>query len=97
MSNMKCPFCGGILEQSSIFNLSSYVCTNSTCKGCFMTATKDMWQEFIHTRKALDVAKKGLQEFKGVIACPPDISYETCVSMYADGVLQEITTAEQKD
>jgi predicted translin family RNA/ssDNA-binding protein len=49
------------------------------------------------THKALNKAKNGLKELKDIIACPPDISYETCVSMYADGVLQEITTLEQKE
>ena len=41
--------------------------------------------------------RKEMNEVKDIIACPPDISYETCVSMYADGVLQEITALEQKD
>lgn len=54
-------------------------------------------EELIRTRKALDKAKNGLKELKDIIACPPDISYETCVSMYAGGVLQEITTLEQKE
>lgn len=53
--------------------------------------------ELDRTRKALDKAKKALRELKDVIACPPDISYETGVSMYADGSLQEITALEQKD
>ena len=53
--------------------------------------------ELERTRKALDKAKNGLKELKDIIACPPDISYETGVSMYADGVLQEITALEQKD
>lgn len=58
---------------------------------------KRLQTELDRTRKALEKAKKGLQELKDIIACPPDISYETCVSMYADGVLQEITALEQKD
>ena len=53
--------------------------------------------ELERTRKALDKAKNGLKELKDIIACPPDVSYETGVSMYADGVLQEITALEQKD
>lgn len=57
----------------------------------------DLKDELERTRKALDKAKNGLKELKDIIACPPDISYETCVSMYADGVLQEITALEQKD
>lgn len=58
---------------------------------------KELETELGCTHKALDKAKKALQELKDVIACPPDISYETCVSMYADGALQEITTLEQKN
>ncbi len=58
---------------------------------------EDIAKELIRTRKALEKAKKGLKELKDIIACPPDISYETGVSMYADGVLQEITALEQKD
>lgn len=59
-------------------------------------ATEQLWQELIRTRKALDKAKNGLKELKDIIACPPDVSYETCVSMYADGVLQEITALERR-
>ena len=58
---------------------------------------KELETELERTRKALDKAKNGLRELKDIIACPPDISYETCVSMYADGILQEITELEQKD
>lgn len=49
------------------------------------------------TRKALDKAKNGLEELKDIIACPPNVSYETGVSMYADGVLQEITVLEKSE
>lgn len=58
---------------------------------------KKLETELERTHKALDKAKNGLKELKDIIACPPDISYETGVSMYADGVLQEIITLEQKD
>lgn len=57
----------------------------------------DLKAELERTRKALDVAKHALQELKDVIACPPDISYETGVSIYADGALQQMTALEQKD
>lgn len=98
MSDMKCPFCQQELHHYEPLGL--YM-----CKTCFVDCrlgqqdfgTKGLWQELIRTRNALDVAKKGLQELKNIIACPPDASYETCVSMYADGVLQEITIAEQKE
>lgn len=55
----------------------------------------DIEPKLERTRKALDKAKNGLKELKDIIACPPDVSYETCVSMYAGGVLQEITALEQ--
>lgn len=59
--------------------------------------SENVQDELERTHKALDKAKNGLKELKDIIACPPDVSYETCVSMYADGVLQEITALEQKD
>ena len=102
---LRCPYCGGILEQSSIFNLNSYACTDLACKGYFMTATKDMWQELICTRKALDVALCSLQdiaESNGDFitgASTPLDEHE-----YADMMLKEIkrqmkikTALEQKD
>lgn len=55
----------------------------------------DIEPKLERTREALNKAKNGLKELKDIIACPPDMSYETCVSMYADGVLQEITALEQ--
>lgn len=64
---------------------------------CYLDDLLRLEAKLEHTRKVLDKAKNGLKELKDVIACPPDISYETCVSMYADGVLQEITTLEQKN
>ena len=99
MSDMKCPFCGKDMEITMFARGREFVsCNNADCiisdwGGC----SKQIIIELIRTRKALDKAKKALRELKDVIACPPDISYETCVSMYADGVLQEITALEQKD
>ena len=94
---LKCPFCGRKLEQYWYEDFECWYCPDVACKGYVMTATKDMWQELIRTRKALDKAKNGLKELKDIIACPPDISYETGVSMYSNGVLQEITALEQKE
>jgi len=39
---------------------------------------------------ALNKAMTGLRELKDWIACPPDIKYEDCVSMYAGGVIEEV-------
>ena len=85
---LKCPYCGGILEQSSIFNLNSYACTDLNCKGSFMTAPKDMWQELIRTRKALDVALKGLDD---IIDSGAD-GYWTAIKTE-----EQITALEQKE
>ena len=95
MSNLICPFC----QQELLDDIEGeYGCSNSQCqKSVFMFGTEELWQELIRTRKALDKAKNGLKELKDIIACPPDVSYESGVSMYADGVLQEITALEQKD
>lgn len=82
-----CPFCQQELRPLAI----------GWCCDCGLCADKELWQRLIRTRKALDLAKNGLKELKDIIACPPDVSYETGVSMYADGVLQEITALEQKD
>lgn len=88
-NNLKCPLCGEKIE-----HIKDGWCN---CKNrCTGSGSISLWQELIRTRKALDVAKKALQELKDVIACPPDVSYETGVSMYADGELQEIATVEQK-
>ena len=102
MSNMKCPFCQQELQPVSNFDNQDKRCVwycpkCATNKRLWVMANERVWQELIRTRKALDKAKNGLKELKDIIACPPDVSYETCVSMYADGVLQEITALEQKD
>ena len=98
---LKCPYCGGILEQSSIFNLNSYACTDLICKGYYMTATKDMWQELITTKKKLDIAVDALKvyssesgnwwygyEFQG--------HYEDYAGEYADKALEQINQKEEK-
>ncbi len=100
MSNMKCPICQNNLHK---INIIVSTCTNDKCKlwgssipNLVLGALAQAKQDLERTHKALDKAKNGLKELKDIIACPPDVSYETCVSMYADGVLQEITTLEQK-
>lgn len=91
---LKCPICGGEM----IGNIGSPICHyNQDCPIHDRSIPQEIYDLLERTRKALDKAKNGLKELKDIIACPPDISYEICVSMYADGVLQEITALEQKD
>lgn len=61
MSNIKCPFCQQELEKYYWGDLECYACPDLTCKGYYMTATKDMWQELIRTRKALEVTVDALK------------------------------------
>lgn len=49
MNDMKCVKCNSDLERIGDF----YTCTNPHCTLC---GDKDMWQELIRTRGALDVA-----------------------------------------
>ena len=106
MCDTKCPYCDkplhcGATLKSDEYLVDLYQCANPECESTeFLVGCKEFWDilgQLIRTRKALDKTKKSLQELKDIIACPPDISYETCVSMYADGVLQEITALEQKE
>ena len=96
---MNCPFCNSELIRDCYDDCGMLECHNPKCQHYYdsFIGREELWQELIRTRKALDKAKNGLKELKDIIACPPDISYETCVSMYADGVLQEITALEQKE
>lgn len=100
MSNMKgsitCPICGEPLQKFGEVDpdAGTSVCMGANCPKCGIgNSDIKLWQAFICARKVLGIANKALQELKDVIACPPDMSYEDCVSTYADGVLQEITTA----
>ena len=84
MSDMKCPFCQQKLENFFVENRSVFACCNLNCKGYFMNAPKELWQELIRTRKALDVALKCLN---GVGKELP----------WVKRALAEITALEQKE
>lgn len=85
MSDMKCPFCKGKLKQVFIHDIQCWACPKLECKGYFMTATKDMWQELIRTRKALEIAWDAL------------IYDGTSASKAAIDKIKEITALEQKE
>lgn len=84
---LKCPFCGRKLEQYWYEDFECWYCPDVACKGYVMTATKDMWQELIRTRKALKIAVDAL---KSIDWCGQDYAN-------AQGALDEITELEQKD
>ena len=60
MSDMKCPFCGEKLYKNkpNLYDCRKVCCNKTT----FMNGTKELWQELITTRKALDVALDALKE-----------------------------------
>ena len=87
MSDMKCPFCGQKLESFFVENRSVFACCNLNCKGYFMNAPKELWQELIRTRKALDVAVDALKR----------LDWGAQDYAKAQDALDEITTLEQKD
>ena len=82
---------GSVYGNENVAKSHAASISNQLPTGATTTDRAYLEQELERTREALDVAKRALRELKDIIACPPDISYETGVSMYADGALQEIT------
>ena len=63
MSAMKCPFCQQELEINDL-DVQLLGCENQNCKHSIhydTIGTKELWQELIYTRKALDVAVKSIK------------------------------------
>lgn len=95
MSDMKCPFCQQELEEDYL-DVKLFGCENQNCKYSThydIVGTKELWQELIRTRKALDVAVDAL---KDIVFCKQFDSV-TDVRKYADKALEQITALEQKD
>lgn len=69
MTDMKCPFCNVELDADS--QSWDWGCSNPDCKTAgTMCGTKELWQELVRTRKALDVAKsslKSMQEYAAIV------------------------------
>lgn len=90
MSDMKCPFCNGEL----VGTIGHPICRNQNCVMCDDPMPKDLLEELIRTRKALELAITGLKNCKtrdhiGAICRTPE---------YVDKVLEQIKTAlEQKE
>lgn len=87
MSDMKCVKCNSDLERIGDF----YACPNPHCTLC---GDKDIWQELIRTRKALDVAKERL---KNTILDVEILATPEYLASRAKETLDEITALEQKD
>ena len=89
MSDMKCPFCQQEFREIYFNGVRvGYICPNPNCKPTeHFKGNKELWQELIRTRKALDVAIRGLDQMTW-----------GCDSTDAEYLLKETkTTLEQKD
>ncbi|MBQ3785042.1 MAG: hypothetical protein II843_01445 [Alphaproteobacteria bacterium] len=95
MSDMKCPICGNVLEQSDGFP-ELFMCLN-----CQINMKHNQWLELIRTRKALDVAKyalKNIQEDMKERKDGDDIwEIQKNLHDYCKTTIKQITTLEQKD
>ena len=96
MSYMKCPFCQQELEINDL-DVQLLGCENQNCKHSIhydTVGSKELWQELIRTRKALDVAVDELNKIK-VAAESVGIGFFMTAAIFA---LEKIKTAlEQKD
>lgn len=86
MSDTKCPVCNVILDECG----DLLCCPNDHCS---WVGNKELWQELICTRKALELAITGLKNCKtrdhiGAVCRIPE---------YVDKVLEQITALEQKE
>ena len=102
MGGMKCPFCQQELEIWHTNRVRMYACPDLTCKGYYMSATKDMWQELIRTRKALDEAKKWLMKIGYLNMSDHGLGSEEmmtdwCKTVALHGLKEIETVLEQKD
>lgn len=89
MSYMKCPFCQQELEIWHTNKVRMYACPDLTCKGYYMSATKDMWQELIRTRKALDCAINTLDTVYGMSEDDGNIeTYIKCKRIEINGIIK---------
>ena len=104
MNDMKCPFCGKSLD-AVVKNQNDWIysCGNPSCEffnDCdnyekkHYLATPEFWQELIRTRKALDVAKNGLEYIFGYEGVPKYVAKH--VRQVLDQIKNE-TALEQKD
>lgn len=93
MSNMNCPFCQRELERNDL-DVQLFGCENQNCKHSIhydTVGTKDLWQELIRTRKALDVAKHVLADLHNYA------ELDGMQSLDVEEALAEIMALEQKD
>lgn len=96
MSEFKCPFCQQELEIIDL-DVQLLGCENQNCKHSIhydTVGTKELWQELIRTRKALDVAVDAIDVIS--LKYHKDTPSIFLIK-YAQNAKAEITALEQKD
>ena len=96
-NDMKCPFCQQELKYDAWNEV--YMCRNPNCKHLLGFGTKELWQELIRTRKALDVAVDALNKYEwdGSFDHNGEFSLDMKEMTLAHKALEQITALEQKD
>ncbi len=108
MGDMKCPFCGQELKKHLGGDMPEvWCCDNKKCKLQMIGGDIELWQELIHTRKALDVAKDGLKSAKKRFELINNSKFANlnnvlqiqsqCEISKIEKSLEQITALEQKD
>ena len=95
MSDMKCPFCQQELEIVDL-DVQLLGCENQNCKHSIhydTVSTKELWQELIRTRKALDIAVDAINAGKTLA----DIAGFKMLVAGLEKAIEQITSLEQKD
>ena len=94
MSELKYPF-----YQQELNSVAGTVdCTNFDCiktRGWY--GNKELWEELIRTRKALDVAVDALKEYEDRDSYDCNGDWCGCEYSTAHKALEQITALEQKD
>ena len=100
MSELKCPFCQQELQETFGI-IKQFWCSNyyNHTPPINLQGTKELWQELIRTRKALDVAVDALKRIK---VRGEHSKYECCkvsgiIAQDALDKIKKITAREQKD
>lgn len=91
MSKLECPFCHKELDTGNYFVHCHDPHCNITAE---MEGTEEMWEALIRARKALDVARNGLEYIFGYEGVPEYVAKH--VRQVLDQIKSE-TALEQKD
>ena len=92
MSDMKCPICGGDLEQYD----TGFVCYRHCLNGKSVWGSEETLKELERTRKALDVAIDALKEYEDRDSYDCNGDWCGCEYSTAHKALEQITALEQK-